>query len=91
MKFDIDIGEAKKQRLEFSFNQLLGRTVIRSNGQVLMKNTRHISEPLFDTHFFHFDEGEKIDVRIEKQRKLIFASRYCVYVNNRLAGVYQGV
>lgn len=91
MKFMIDVGEVEKQQVEFSFNQLLGRTLIRSNGRELKKNIRLFSEPVTDVHVVHFTDRERIEIKIEKRRKLLFASRYYVYVNNRLTQVYQGV
>ncbi len=78
-------------RVEFLFNQLLGRTVIRSNGQELKKTVRLFSEPLVDTHVMHFTEKERVEVKIEKRRKHLFASQYFVYLNNRLTQVHQGV
>ena len=56
MKFTIEVGEVEKQQVEFSFNQLLGRTVIRSNGQELKRSVRWFSEPVFDRHVFEFAE-----------------------------------
>ncbi len=91
MKFTIEVGEVEKQRVEFSFNQLLGRTVIRSNGQELKRSVRLFSEPLCDTHEFNFDERERVQLKIEKQRRHLFGSRYFVFVNNRLTQCFQGV
>jgi hypothetical protein len=91
MKFTIEVGEVEKQRVEFSFNQLLGRTVIRSNGRDLKKSVRLFSEPLFDRHIFDFAEKERVELKIEKQRRNLFASRYFVFVNNRLTQCFQGI
>ena len=33
MKFCIEVGEEKKHQIEYEFNQLLGRLVIKSNQQ----------------------------------------------------------
>ncbi len=91
MKFVIEIGEVKKQRIEFSFNQLLGRTVIRSNGRELRRNVRLFGEPLSDTHVLDFSEVERIELKIQKQRQSMFDSRYLVFVNNRLIQCFQGI
>jgi hypothetical protein len=91
MKFTIEVGEVERQRVEFSFNQLLGRTVIRSNGRELKRSVRLFSEPLFDTHVLDFAEKERIELKIEKQRQSMFDSRYLVFVNNRLTQCFQGI
>ena len=91
MKFTIDVGEVERQRVEFNFNQLLGRTLICSNGRELKRSIRLFSEPTTETHVIQFNEAERIELRIEKRRKMLFASRYYVYVNNRLTQVYEGV
>lgn len=91
MRFAIEVGEVQKQKVEFDFNQLLGRTVIRLNGQVLKKAVRLFSEPVIDSHEVSLAEIERVDLRIEKRRKLLFSSHYTVFVNNRLTQVFEGV
>jgi hypothetical protein len=91
MRFVIELGESEKQRVEFTFNQLLGRTVVRSNGREIKKSVRLFSEPVYDLHVFEFAEQERVELKIEKRRKHLFASQYFVYVNNRLQEFYQGV
>jgi hypothetical protein len=90
MRFDIEVGEVEKQRIEFNFNPLLGRTVIKSNGRELKKSVRLFSEPVVDTHVIQSAERERWELRIEKRRGQLFSSRYFVYVNNRLTDCYQG-
>ncbi len=91
MKFVIEVGEAEKRRVEFDFNQLLGRTVIRSNGRELKRNVRLFSEPVFESHVIDFGDKERLQLKIEKRRRLLISSRYTVYVNNRLTHCCQGV
>jgi hypothetical protein len=91
MKFVVQVGEVAKQRVEFTFNQLLGRTVIRSDGRELKRSVRLFSEPLYDTHVFEFFEKERAQLRIEKRRKHLFSSEYFVYVNNRLHDFHRGI
>ena len=91
MKFIIEVGEAAKQKLEFSFNQLLGRTSIRLDGREVKKSVRLFSEPMYDTHIFKLADRDKCEVRIEKKRKHLFASQYVVYINNRLHRLFKGV
>jgi len=91
MKFTIEVGEVEPQRVEFSFNQLLGRTVIRANGRELKKTVRLFAEPLLDVHVVDFAEKERIELKIEKQRESMFGSRYLVFVNDRLTGCFHGL
>jgi hypothetical protein len=91
MHFAIEVGEQFKQQVEFHFNQLLGKTVIRANGREVKKNVRLIDEPIFDTHELDLEGPEKVRVRIEKRRKQLLASSYLVYVNDRLQQSYQGI
>ena len=74
MKFTIEIGEAEKHRLEYYFNQLLGRLVIKVNEKAIKKSLRLINEPIFEVHVFTVGEREKSAVRIEKERKPLWAS-----------------
>ena len=91
MKFAIEVGEAVRERVEFRFDQLTGRTVILCNGCEVKRQVRWFSEPVLDIHEFDLGEREKVRVRIEKRRRYLFASRYLVYLNNRLARCFQGV
>ncbi len=91
MTFDIEVGEVMKERIQFSFNQLLGRTVIRRNGREVQRQVRWFSEPVTDTYFIEFNEQERVRVKIEKRRKHLLGSKYYVYVNDRLAECFQGI
>jgi hypothetical protein len=90
MKFSIEVGTDEKHTLEFSFNQLLGRSLVKVDGAEILKKKRWFSEPLVDRYKFRIGQFERIHICIEKQRKLLFASKYCVYLNNRLTQFYQG-
>src|SRR5688572_25268851 len=91
MRFCIDLGNNEKHTFEFNFNQLLGRSVVKVNGQVVYRKARWFSEPLVDNYAFEVGQFERVCVRIEKMRKRLFASKYCVYVDNRLTQLHQGV
>jgi hypothetical protein len=91
MRFSIDLGNNEKHTFEFNFNQLLGRSVVKVNGQEVFRKARWFSEPLVDHYAFEVGQFERVCVRIEKMRKRLFASKYCVYVDNRLTQFYQGV
>ena len=91
MKFALEFGEAENHLLEFSFNQLLGTSIIKIDHKVIMKHTRWFSEPLQQTHEVEVGDHEHWRLRIEKQRKILFGQRYRVFVNQRLAKVCEGV
>src|SRR5512138_2500172 len=91
MQFAIEVGNMVKQQVEFTFNQLLGRTVIRTNGREVKRSVRLFSEPLVDTHVVNLSDTERLEMRIEKRRRYLFVSQYLVYVNNRLVEVRHGV
>jgi hypothetical protein len=90
MRFSFEIGEVERNTVEFQFSQLFGRTVIRVNGQEIKRNRRLISEPISDSYEFSVGELEPTTVRIEKQRGLIFGSKYRVMINRRLLEVHEG-
>ena len=91
MKFVIESGTQEKHLIEFTFNQLLGRSVVKVDGREVFKKARWFSEPLADRYEFEIGQFEPVRLRIEKQRKLLFASKYCVYLDNRLTQYHQGV
>lgn len=90
MRFCLKAGHNEDHSVEFEFNQLLGKLIIRVNGKELIKNTRWFSEPLKEAHQFEVGQKEIWRFKIEKERRDIFTSTYRVFVNNRLAGFYQG-
>ena len=91
MKFLIESGTHEKHLIEFNFNQLLGRSVVKVDGREVFKKARWFSEPLAERYEFEIGQFEPVRLRIEKERKLLFGSRYRIYLNNRLTQFYQGV
>jgi hypothetical protein len=91
MKFSIELGDNEKHTFEFKFNQLLGRSVVKVNDHEVFRKERWFSEPLVDSYAFEVGQFEPVRGRIEKKRQLLFASKYFLYVNNRLTQLYQGV
>ena len=91
MKFVIEIGEAEKHVIEYEFNQLFGRLTIKVNNQAIKRKIRLFSEPIQETHFFVIDQRERLSIRIEKERKLLYGQVNRVFVNNRLFKRYEGV
>ena len=91
MKFALEIGETERHLIEFTFNQLLGNTVIRVDSLEIKNQRRWFSEPVRESHQVHVGINEKWEVRIEKQRKPLLGGRFAVFVNDRLVDVHQGV
>jgi hypothetical protein len=91
MKFTIEIGEQEKNRLEYQFNQLLGKLVIKVNEQPIKKSLRLVNEPVLEVHVFMVGRNEQSEVRIEKERKPLLGHKNRLYVNNRLLKVFEGV
>jgi len=90
MKFCIEVGEIKKHRIEYDFNQLLGRLIIRLDRKEVMRNIRLFNEPVWETHRVQVAETELVAVRIEKERRQLFGQKYRVFVNERLYKFFQG-
>jgi hypothetical protein len=91
MKISIEAGTNEKHHIEFTFNQLLGRSTLSVDGQEVFRKARWFSEPIKDRYEFEIGQFEPVRVRIEKQRTDMFASKYCVYVDNRLARLHHGI
>jgi hypothetical protein len=91
VRFVIEIGDAEKHRLEYSFNQLLGSLVIKVNEKAIKKSVRLVNEPVLEVYAFEVGDHEKSDVRIEKERKALLGCRNRLYVNNRLVKVFNGI
>ncbi len=91
MRVTVEFGEGEKHLLEFEFNQLLGTSTIKVDGQVLKRQTRWFSEPIRQIHEVDLGAFERWNVRIEKERKLLYGQRCRVFVNHRLAAVHEGV
>ncbi|HMP83580.1 MAG TPA: hypothetical protein PKA41_12845 [Verrucomicrobiota bacterium] len=91
MKFKVEVGSTEKHVVEFSFNQLAGSLLIEVDKKPVFKSRRIFNEPVEEVFDFVVGEDERASVRIEKRRKQLFGHRNCVYVNNRLARVFEGV
>lgn len=91
MKFSIEIGHNEKHLIEFSFNQLLGRSTMRVDGQEVFRKGRWFSEPRAEHYDFEIGQFEPVRVRIEKERKHLFGSKYRVFIDDRLTRLYHGV
>ena len=91
MKFSIEVGTNEKHTVEFNFNQLLGRSIVRVDNREVFRKERWFSEPLVDRLAFEIGQFEPVRVRIEKERKLIFGSKYRIYIDDRLLEFYQGI
>ena len=91
MKFTLVVGEIQKHLVEFNFDQLFGKSVIKVNSQEVKRCVRLFNEPLKETHTIQVTGDERLQVRIEKERKLLFGQKCRVFVNDRLFKCYEGV
>jgi hypothetical protein len=88
MKFSVEIGSKEKHQIDFSFNQIFGGLVIRADGQVVRRDFRGLSFSTVKAYEFQLGCDEKLVVRIEKERRLVFGylfpQKYRVFVNGDL-------
>lgn len=91
MTFSLEVGETEKHLVEFRFNQLSGKLVIKLNNREVKRSVRLFSEPIRESHAFDIGEKERLSLRIEKQRKLLYGQKYQVFVNERLVRAYEGI
>ena len=91
MKFSIQFGEAETNVIEFSFNQLLGTSIIKLNQRIVKRETRWFSEPLEQIHVIEAGTQERWRVKIEKERKHLYGQVCRVFLNQRLVKVFEGV
>lgn len=90
MKFTLEVGRDEKHQIEFEFSQLLGRSVLKVDGREVFRKNRWFSEPIVESYDVEISGREHIHMRIVKERKLLVASRYKVYVDNRLTQLFSG-
>lgn len=90
MKFALEIGFTEKNLVEYEFNQLLGSLSIRVNNQPVRSSVRLFNEPRREVFDFEVGQNERAKVRIEKERGALIVQKNRVFVDNRLAGVFQG-
>ena len=91
MKFAVEVGETEKHLVEFDFNQLIGKILIRVDEKPIYKATRFINEPVNEVFEFTIGKMVKSDIRIEKTRKPLLGHRNSFYVNNRLLRVFESL
>ena len=89
MKFSIEVGEGEKHLIECDFNQLLGKALVCVDGREMFQKKHWFAEPVVDS--WDVEQVRNVRVRIEKERKLVFGSKYRIYVDDRLIQLYQGV
>jgi hypothetical protein len=90
MKFTLEIGHTEKSLVEYEFNQLLGSLSIRVNNESVRNSVRLFNEPKREVFDFEVGQNERAKVRIEKERGAFIVQKNRVFVDNRLAGVFQG-
>jgi hypothetical protein len=90
MRISLTVGDVEKHVVDFSFNQLLGRVRLSIDTQVVKQSQRWFNEPISEVHETEVGHIERTRVRIEKERLVLFTSRYRVFVNSRLVDVVKG-
>lgn len=90
MRFALEVGDQERHTIEFSFNQLFGRAVVKVDGREVFRKNRWFSEPIMDR--YEIEIGARDCLRIEKERNQLslFRSKYKIYINNRLTQLYFG-
>jgi len=83
MKSCIEVGEIEKHQIEYDFNQLLGRLIIRLDRKEIMRTIRLFNEPIQETHVVQVKETEQLAVPIEKERRQLFGQKCRVFLNER--------
>ncbi len=91
MRFRFQVGDTDKHEIECSFNQFLGKLVIRLDRQEIHRRVRIFNEPLQETYQVRVQDGEPLDVLIEKERWPLFGHRYRVFLGGRLYKAYAGL
>jgi hypothetical protein len=89
VKFTIEIGENERNRLEYSFNQLLGSLVIKVNEKPVRESRRLFNEPILEVDLLVVGRRETALVRIEKERTSLLGHRNRLYINDRLFKVFE--
>jgi hypothetical protein len=89
--FAFEVGSVEKHRLEYNFSQLLGWLDIRVDNKPVRRSVRLFNEPVLEVFTFDVGHLERSSVRIEKRRKPLFGHCSRLYVDNRLARVYDGM
>ena len=58
MKFCFEVGEIRKHQIEYDFNQLFGRLIIRLDRKEVLRNIRLFNEPIRETHLVQVKQAE---------------------------------
>lgn len=90
MKFIFEVGEIEKHQVEFNYNQLAGRVMIKVDKQIVRNSIRLLNEPAHEVYQFVVGQMIKTEVRIVKWRKQLLGARNCFYVDGRLVDVRVG-
>ncbi|MEU8183568.1 hypothetical protein AB0B85_17015 [Micromonospora sp. NPDC049044] len=88
MKLTFDVGVQERHEVSFSFDKFFGRLAILVDGHPVHQELRVMSVDLVKRYDFPVGQHERHAVRIEKERKLLFAGfrpqRVRAYVDGRL-------
>jgi hypothetical protein len=93
MQLQFQVGVQERHQVTFSFDKFWGKLVITVDGVPIVNELRIASVKLIKTYEFAVGVQERHHVRIDKERKLLFAGfrpQICrAYVDGRL--VAEGV
>jgi hypothetical protein len=94
MQFKFELGDNEKSSVDFSFNQFWGNLKISVNGATIKTDLLLISLKLVKKYEFYVGKMERYHVRIEQERKLLFAAfrkhKYRVFIDGELKHEYEG-
>ena len=94
MNFSFTVGNQEQHRIDFSFDQFIGKLEIKVDGQTAINDFRVFSLKLTKRYELSVGVNEKHHVVIEKRRKLFLAGvrpqQYRVFVDGQLVQTYEG-
>jgi hypothetical protein len=94
MKFSFEVGTEERHVVEFYFNSMRGDLSIKVDRQRVVSDFRMLSLSRIKQYAFNVGINEQHAVRIEKERKLLFAGlrqqKYRVFIDNQLIREYEG-
>jgi hypothetical protein len=96
MKFEFEVGEEEKHRVEFSHDLFWGRLECHVDGKYIpVEGLQHFGGHVEAVRSFLIGNVEKHEVRIQLIRPLIFAGfrkdwKYKVFVDNNEYKVFEG-
>jgi hypothetical protein len=92
LRFDFEVGESEKHRVEFRFNQSIGNLRISVDGNPAIRRFRMLSFSTVERYKLTVGNVEKHEVVIEKRRNRAFGGftpqRCIVYIDGNVNAEY---